>query len=181
MKDDHKEFIWFVLAVAAAVLLCLFLRITIIPADEGDAEDQGRPAIVLSVINGDTVVVGVITKVSLANVDVPDTYQPQCPKEYEIGMGATTLARMIMPKGSVVILRYMKEGKDKYTLANVFTVDNIDVGEILVDHGLAKYKSKQHNWCEDLKKEKPYRGEEKEYGSTRRSRQNYLSSKWRKP
>lgn len=178
MKSDHKKFIWVVLAVATAVLLWLFFRTTIIPASEDKVEDQGRPAIILSVLNGDTVVVGVITKVSLANVDAPDTYQPKCPKEYEIGMGATTLAKMIMPKGSVVILRDMREGEDKHTTANVFTVDDLDVGNALVTHGLAKYKSKQYDWCEDFKKEKPYQDEEKEYGSTRRSRQNYLSSEW---
>lgn len=177
MKGDHKKFIWFVLATVVAVLLWLFLRTTVIPASESSTEDQGRPAIVLSVLNGDTVVVGVITKVSLANVDAPDTYQPKCQKEYEIGMGATTVAKMIMPKGSVVILRNMEEGEDKHTLANVFTVDDLDVGEILVNHGLAKYKSKQRDWCEGLKKEKQYQGEEKEYG---RSRPDYMSSKWRK-
>lgn len=165
MEHGHKELIWFVLAVATAVLLWLFLRITAIPAGESNTEDQGRPAIVLSVINGNTVVVGVITKISLANVDAPDTYQPKCPKEYEIGMGATTLAKMIMPKGSVVILRDMKEGEDKYTLANVFTVDDLDVGDALVTHGLAKRKSEQPDWCGDFKREKPYQDEEKEYGS----------------
>lgn len=85
MKSDHKEFIWFVLTMATAVLLCLLIHVMITPAGKGHAEDQGRPAIVLSVLNGDTIVVGAITKVSLANVDARDTYQPKCPKEYEIG------------------------------------------------------------------------------------------------
>lgn len=165
MEDQVRYYIWFAWAIVITMSFWIFSCGLILEAQE---KEQATPAYVVSVVDGDTAWLGIVTKVRISNIDTPETYRPRCPEEKELGLQATAMVRQLMPKGSLVFLKGLKYGADYYkrTLARVVTSDGRDIGEVLITHNLAKpWKGKRHKWCEELQQKKEEGKEEKAHAT----------------
>lgn len=116
------------------------------------------PATVDYIFDGDTFSAQVMldedieitVRVRLINVDTPEL-NGQCKAEKIMAQSAKDLLATLIPKGAVVTLHNIKD--DKYLgriNANVILSDGRDVGNILIDSGLARPYSggKRKSWCE---------------------------------
>lgn len=93
-------------------------------------------AVVISVVDGDTIRVmyqGSIESVRFIGIDAPEHDQG------EWGERATNRLKSLVPPGSVVILEFDVQRRDKYNrlLGYVFTRDGLFVNEIMLREGLA--------------------------------------------
>ena len=100
-------------------------------ADAGDARSQ---AVVVRVIDGDTLVVNlgeVDTTIRLLNVDTPETKDPNTAVEC-LGPEANLFLEELLPAGTVVELEYDGEKLDRYgrTLAGVWLPDALVNAEV---------------------------------------------------
>lgn len=155
LKKYYREFTLLALFLAAVVGFWGFSGSLAVNNSEAEEKEHATPAYLIQVVDGDTVWLGIVTKVRISNIDTPETYRPKCSEEKELGLRATAMVRQLIPKGSLVFLRELKGGKDKYrrTLARVVISNGRDIGETLVARGLAKpWQGKRHNWCEELQK-----------------------------
>lgn len=129
-------------------ILCVFIA--------GGA--QAVPAVVDYIFDGDTFSAGVkleadveiTVRVRLINVDTPEM-NGKCDAENIMAQNARDLLGTLIPKGTIVELKNIKD--DKYLgriNANVILPDGRDVGNVLIDSGLARpYKGgKRKSWCE---------------------------------
>ena len=116
------------------------------------------PAVVDYIFDGDTFSAGVkldedveiTVRVRLINVDTPEM-NGKCTAEKVMAQSAKDLLFVLIPRGTVVDLKNVKD--DKYLgriNANVILPDGRDVGDILIDSGLARPYSggKRKSWCE---------------------------------
>jgi len=96
----------------------------------------------ITVIDGDTVALpcavpgpGCAEKIRLEGIDTPESFKPHCEQELVAGLKAKERLAGIIRGKRVSISR---SGKDRYgrTLGNLH-VDGSDVGDILVQSGLA--------------------------------------------
>lgn len=115
------------------------------------------PAVVDYHFDGDTFSAGVMldtdveitVRVRLINIDTPEI-NGKCTAEKVMAQSARDLLATIIPRGTVVDLQNIKD--DKYLgriNANVILPDGRDVGQIMIDSGLARPYSggKRQPWC----------------------------------
>lgn len=115
------------------------------------------PAVVDYHFDGDTFSAGVMldtdveitVRVRLINIDTPEI-NGKCTAEKVMAQSARDLLATIIPRGTVVDLQNIKD--DKYLgriNANVILPDGRDVGQIIIDSGLARPYSggKRQPWC----------------------------------
>ena len=115
------------------------------------------PATVDYHFDGDTFSAGVMldtdveitVRVRLINIDTPEI-NGKCTAEKVMAQSARDLLTTIIPRGTVVDLQNIKD--DKYLgriNANVILPDGRDVGQIMIDSGLARPYSggKRQPWC----------------------------------
>ena len=115
------------------------------------------PATVDYHFDGDTFSAGVMldtdveitVRVRLINIDTPEI-NGKCTAEKVMAQSARDLLATIIPRGTVVDLQNIKD--DKYLgriNANVILLDGRDVGQIMIDSGLARPYSggKRQPWC----------------------------------
>lgn len=115
------------------------------------------PAVVDYIFDGDTFSaqvelepdIKITVRVRLINVDTPEM-NGACPAEKIMAQSAKDLLATILPRGTVVELKNIKD--DKYLgriNANVLLADGRDVGVILIDSGLGRPYSggKRKPWC----------------------------------
>jgi len=128
-------------AVVAAILAALLvvtagIVLNTAPARAAETDD----AVVVRVIDGDTVVMkvnGKQARVRLLNVDTPETKDPSEPVQC-MGPEASAFLTKLLPKGAKVTLKYDTERQDRYgrTLAAVFTSDKKFVSAEIAKRGL---------------------------------------------
>lgn len=103
---------------------------------------------VIKVIDGDTIEVNLDlgfnirfrTTLRLAEFDAPETFRPKTPEEKERGLACKKELERLLPVGSTVTIRTVKDKKEKYGryLAHVVTGSGIDVASHLVVLGFSK-------------------------------------------
>ncbi|WP_233193255.1 thermonuclease family protein [Cryobacterium sp. Y29] len=96
-------------------------------------------AVVVRVIDGDTVVLKIDskeTRVRLLNIDTPETKDPTEPVECG-GLVASAYLTALLPVGAKVTLKYDRERLDRYgrTLAAVYTADDKFISEEIARQG----------------------------------------------
>ncbi len=115
------------------------------------------PAVVDYIFDGDTFSAGVnldddvqiTVRVRLINIDTPEM-NGKCNAEKVMAQSAKDLLATLLPRGTVVDLQNIKD--DKYLgriNANVILPDGRDVGDVMIDSGLARpYKGERRkSWC----------------------------------
>ncbi|MBR5566613.1 MAG: thermonuclease family protein [Alphaproteobacteria bacterium] len=115
------------------------------------------PAVVDYIFDGDTFSaqvmlegdIAITVRVRLINIDTPEM-NGKCAAEITMAQSAKDLLVTLIPRGTTVDLRNIKD--DKYLgriNANVILPDGRDVGNILIDSGLARpYNGgKRKPWC----------------------------------
>lgn len=103
------------------------------------------------VVDGDTVRIG-REAIRFLGINAPEISKPACDREAELGrMAAERVAELVRSARQVVLDR---KGRDRYrrTLATV-KVDGRDIGQILMEEGLArkwvkKWRPGLDRWCE---------------------------------
>jgi endonuclease YncB( thermonuclease family) len=149
------------LRLSKAAALALVAALVFMPA----AAEQIDPADI-RVIDGDTIqVFGMEPNVRLVGFDAPETWQPDCPGERELGIRTTARLRELVRGGhltfeyvrcscahSKIGTHWCNWGRDCGTLRS----NGRDVGDILITEGLAvpficgatSCPKKPHPWCE---------------------------------
>jgi endonuclease YncB( thermonuclease family) len=89
-------------------------------------------------------------KIRIAGIDTPSLESPKCEKERQLGLQAKALLEKSLSKELPLLIKY--SAWDKYggwIIGKVYQKD-VDVGEILIDKGLAVEFSAdlKKNWCE---------------------------------
>ncbi len=99
------------------------------------------------VVDGDTIWLGG-EKIRVADIDAPETHDPRCPAEQELGDRATRRLQQLLNQ-SAVSLRPIDRDEDVYgRKLRIVLVDGASVGERLVDEGLARrYAGGRRPWC----------------------------------
>ena len=99
------------------------------------------------VVDGDTLWLGG-EKIRVADIDAPETHEPRCAAEQELGDKATRRLRELLNNGAVS-LQPIDRDEDKYgRKLRIVLVDGHSVGERLVDEGLARrYAGGRRPWC----------------------------------
>jgi len=138
-------------------LIILFLGLF---PEIGLAADQVQGPIsakVLRVVDGDTIAVSALiwpgqrveVKVRLAEVNAPETFRPVCQEEKKIGHSATLFVNQRIGKN--VDLQNIRLGKYAgRVVANIITASGEDLGELLLNAGLAHKQKDRSGWCNTL-------------------------------
>ena len=100
-----------------------------------------------SVTDGDTIKLSNGTAVRLIGFNTPETYKPQCDREYQLGKQATTRLKGLVSTATSIDLQLVqcacKPGTHGTKACNfgrscgVLAVDGVDVGRTLISEGLA--------------------------------------------
>jgi len=104
------------------------------------------------VADGDTVTIRG-ERIRIANIDTPEIHHAQCDAERRLALVAKRRLQSLLDSGRIVITRGdPKDGRqrDRYgrTLATI-SVDGRDVGDILVEEGLARqWAGRRSPWCD---------------------------------
>jgi endonuclease YncB( thermonuclease family) len=87
--------------------------------------------------------------IRVADIDTPETNQPQC--SYEAGLGAQATRRMLelLNDGPIVLTMWDERDADQYgRKLRVVMRDGVSLGEILVAEGLARrWTGSRQPWC----------------------------------
>jgi micrococcal nuclease len=112
---------------------------------------------VISVYDGDTFrvnikgyppVIGENIAIRINGVDTPEI-RGKCERENQLAIKARNFTRLKLSKGNVIELRNVKRGKYFRIAADVY-IDNVNLGQILINANLAKKYSKNQkkgSWC----------------------------------
>jgi micrococcal nuclease len=100
------------------------------------------------VVDGDTIKAPYGVTYRLLGYDTPETRFAKCDAELELGLAAKHRLEELLARGEVRVLESGKEDRYGRSLAAV-TVNGRDVGDILIDEGLARpYQGgKRASWC----------------------------------
>jgi micrococcal nuclease len=100
------------------------------------------------VVDGDTIKAPYGVTYRLMGYDTPETRSAKCDAELELGLAAKQRLEELPARGEVRVLESGKEDRYGRSLAAV-TVNGRDVGDILIDEGLARpYQGgKRASWC----------------------------------
>ena len=99
------------------------------------------------VVDGDTLWIGG-QNVRLADIDAPETHEPRCAAEQDLGNRATRRLHALV-NGGAVTLSGIGRDRDRYgRRLRIVAVDGVSVGETLVGEGLARwYAGGRRSWC----------------------------------
>ncbi|MBS9720142.1 thermonuclease family protein [Tianweitania sp. BSSL-BM11] len=104
-----------------------------------------------SITDGDTIRIG-RERIRIANIDAPELRKPQCDAERRLAAVAKARLAKLLASGKITLHRGDPQDgrlKDRHgrTLATI-TVDGRDVGDILVEEGLARpWSGRREPWC----------------------------------
>jgi endonuclease YncB( thermonuclease family) len=99
------------------------------------------------VVDGDTIWLQG-TKIRIADIDTPETHEPRCEAERELGTRASARLHALLNSGAVT-LQAIDRDEDRYgrKLRRVL-VNGTSVGDTLVEEGLARpYRGGRRPWC----------------------------------
>ena len=126
--------------------------------EQGEAQDAGGseralfpickgPVRVTCVVDGDTIWYRG-TKIRIADIDTPETHQPQCAAEAARGAAATRRLHQLVNAGPFS-LQSINRDEDRYgRKLRILTRGGKSLGDILVEEGLARYyKGGRRSWC----------------------------------
>lgn len=87
-------------------------------------------------------------KIRIADINTPETGEPHCPREAELGARATVRLTQLLNAGPFT-LEPIERSADQYGRSLfVVTRGGASLGETLVDEGLAeRWKGYRRNWC----------------------------------
>lgn len=104
--------------------------------------------VALIVVDGDTVKSPYGVTYRLLGFDTPETHFAKCSYERELGLAAKERLGKLLANGEVKVLESGRRDRYGRTLATL-TVNGKDVGEILINEGLARpYAGKKRaGWC----------------------------------
>ncbi len=99
------------------------------------------------VVDGDTIWYQG-TKIRIADIDTPETHEPRCPAEAELGAKATVRMHQLVNAGPFS-LKPIDRDADRYgRKLRILTRSGRSLGDILVDEGLARYYAGgRRSWC----------------------------------
>ena len=99
------------------------------------------------VVDGDTVwITG--RKVRIAGIDAPETHEPKCAAEGELGRRAASRLQALLSSGTVTAFPADRNRDPNGRLLRNIKVDGRDAGETLIAEGLArKYGGRKRGWC----------------------------------
>ena len=99
------------------------------------------------VVDGDTIWYAG-TKIRIADIDTPETHEPRCPAEAELGAKATSRMHQLVNAGPFS-LQSINRDEDRYgRKLRILTRGGQSLGDILVDEGLARYYAGgRRSWC----------------------------------
>ncbi len=147
----------------ATILLLVTIAVLLgVPAAR-DAVEQGSPGERIEVranfgachegggrncvVDGDTVWIAG-KKVRITGIDAPETHEPRCPREAQLGKAAAERLRALLNSGTVSATPSGRDKDQNGRLLRDVAVDGRDVGEVLVREGLARnYGGAKRSWC----------------------------------
>lgn len=99
------------------------------------------------VVDGDTIWLKGV-KIRIADIDAPETHDPKCTSELQLGNRATQRLLQLVNSGTVT-LRPIDRDEDRFgRKLRIVMVDGRSVGDILVREGLARpYGNGRRPWC----------------------------------
>jgi endonuclease YncB( thermonuclease family) len=99
------------------------------------------------VVDGDTIWYQG-TKIRIADIDTPETHEPRCAAEAELGAKATVRMHQLVNAGPFS-LKPIDRDADRYgRKLRILTRSGRSLGDILVDEGLARYYAGgRRSWC----------------------------------
>ena len=99
------------------------------------------------VVDGDTLYLNGV-KIRIADIDAPETHDPRCASEQQLGDRATQRLIQLVNSGEVALAPIDRD-EDRYgRKLRIVTVDGASVGETLVGEGLARwYEGGRRPWC----------------------------------
>jgi micrococcal nuclease len=99
------------------------------------------------VVDGDTFWIDG-QKVRIADIDAPETHQPRCSEEAELGDAATRRLHALLNAGPFVLASADRD-VDRYgRKLRIVMRGRSSIGEKLVDEGLAReWDGARHSWC----------------------------------
>ncbi len=111
---------------------------------------------VLDIIDGDTIRIagqapGSTLSARLVGYDTPETFEPGCEQERQLGNAATQRLQVILRDAGDI--NSENQGFDRFSRALLrLKVDGVDLADIMVSEGLAvRYQGgKRINWCHRL-------------------------------
>lgn len=99
------------------------------------------------VVDGDTIWLKGV-KIRIADIDAPETHDPRCASEKELGERATTRLHDLLESGPIT-LKPIDRDEDVYRRKlRIVLVNGKSVGDTLVSEGLARYYGHgRRPWC----------------------------------
>jgi endonuclease YncB( thermonuclease family) len=133
----------------------LISLLTAFPAVAAEPIEGPIAAEVERVIDGDTVSVAariwvghtVTVSVRLAGVDAPEIFRPQCPAEKDAARRAKAFVEAMLSGDEVTLHDVIPDKYGGRVVARIETANGEDLGEALLDEGLAAEDGDVDPWC----------------------------------
>ena len=98
-------------------------------------------------VDGDTLYLEGV-KIRIADIDAPETHEPKCASEKELGDRATQRLIRLVNSGEVTLSTTGRDEDSYGRKLRIVNVDGASVGDTLVGEGLARwYESGRRPWC----------------------------------
>jgi endonuclease YncB( thermonuclease family) len=99
------------------------------------------------VVDGDTIWLEG-KKIRIADIDAPETHDPHCQSEKDLGDRATTRLQQLLDSGTVTLQSVDRDHDISGRELRLVLVDGHSVGDTLVSEGLARwYAGGRRPWC----------------------------------
>jgi endonuclease YncB( thermonuclease family) len=113
-------------------------------------------ATVERVIDGDTVRVSariwvghtVSVSVRIAGVDAPEIFRPRCAAEKDRAREAKAFVETLLGDGDVTLHGVVNDKYGGRVVASIETAEGADVGDALLEEGLAVAEGEAERWCD---------------------------------
>ena len=155
-RRRRRRFIVEPKSIAAALVLAIVLAAGYIVSNDSPAEaiDSVSFAMCASpphsdcVIDGDTFYLG-DQSIRVADIDTPETFQPQCRYEADLGARATRRFLQLLNDGPFELHAWGSRDEDQYgRKLRTVSRNGRSLGLILVDEGLAReWTGSRQPWC----------------------------------
>jgi endonuclease YncB( thermonuclease family) len=99
------------------------------------------------VVDGDTIWLEGV-KIRIADIDAPETHDPRCSSEKQLGDRATLRLQELLNDGAVTLATVDRDSDRYGRKLRIVDVDGKSVGDVLVAEGLAReWDGARHPWC----------------------------------
>lgn len=99
------------------------------------------------VVDGDSIWIDG-QNIRIADIDAPETHEPRCAQELELGQRATKRLQQLVNGGSVTLAKIDRDEDSYGRKLRLVYVDGASVGDTLVNEGLARwYEGGRRPWC----------------------------------